>query len=888
MTVMSDLQECTGMELLIKQNDLQPGNYTVVVTNPAPANCKSSESVIVKVSPPPKVTDVTPKTICQGGGSLDVKGMDFQMGAKVALGSSMAGNVVFVSATELQATFGGGNTMFTPGMKYDLTVTNPDGCSDTLKDAVTAISGPILFFVDPPVVFNGITTQVTMYSTSIAPPLVSVVATPSGGGAPIMLSAVIDPNHPKRILAIIPKGTAAGDYDITVTDSSGCPATLPKGLKVVDMATVMLTAMNPPFGFKDGTTDVIITAQGGLVATPRAYLSPHNAGMNTIATALSSVAFVDAMKLTAIVPKGIDPAANPYDLIVVNPDNTVGVLQNAYNSEAQDTPVIDGISPGSLATPAGGTLIISGKNFRMPSVTITCQNTQPFTVMPQASTGTSITLNLAVPPFTNVVNPNFCLIRVTDGDDMSYADFSALAVSGSSGNLSAPKMGTDLPEARRALSLVGANATRAARFLYAIGGDNGMTAMPFDTVVTTTADEKGTGAAWFTQRYKLNKPRTLASATSLGRYIYVVGGNDGTNPVKTAERAMVLDPLQSPDITDIDIIPGGGMGLGGGIWYYRVAATMDPNDPDNPGGETLPSDEVTLQVPDIMQKIQITLTWKQIPGAVGYVIYRSSAAGMISGQEEELDRVMMGNTLTYTDTGKATRMGTSALVQGSTGKWRQLPDMNFNRESVGAAFGTDPMDATKHYLYATLGKDQAALGSYEFLPVTVGMNGQQTIANSWSNGAQTTQAAYQHSVFSADNAIASFVPAGTNYIYVGGGTANGANAVQFLSAGKVTAGGDLGAWVASGTSVKSFGQGYTIAANYLYGFCNETPSQSIFAGQITMGAAPAVANYNNNGGGTLTARYLPGTTLQGALIYLAGGSNVGRTSATKSVEWMVW
>lgn len=40
-----------------------------------------------------------------------------------------------------------------------------------------------------------------------------------------------------------------------------------------------------------------------------------------------------------------------------------------------------------------------------------------------------------------------------------------------------------------------------------------------------------------TQRYKLSTKRTLAGAAALGRYLYVVGSNDGTAPVKTAARA---------------------------------------------------------------------------------------------------------------------------------------------------------------------------------------------------------------------------------------------------------------------------------------------------------------------------------------------------------------
>jgi hypothetical protein len=410
-----------------------------------------------------------------------------------------------------------------------------------------------------------------------------------------------------------------------------------------------------------------------------------------------------------------------------------------------------------------------------------------------------------------------------------------------------------------------------------------------DTVVSTSSDESGTGAAWTTQRYKLNKPRTLAGAASLGRYLYVVGGNDGGGPVATAERAMVLDPQQAPTVNDVDIVPGGGMGLGGGTWFYRVAAVMANDDADNPGGETLPSDVASLELPDLPQKLQVTLTWSAVPGAVGYRVYRTPTPNLVAGQEQLVTTVMGANTLTYTDTG-ATTTPETPLPQGSTGTWRVLPAMSTPRESAGVAFGVDPNDATKMYLYATLGRGpNAALGSYEFLPVTVGNDGTQTVANAWVAGASGAGTArFQHSIFSATHDICSFVPAGADYIYLGGGTANGSSAVLSLDVAKVTAGGQLGAFTATGTTVKSFGQGYTAAANYLYGFGDDMASMQIFAGQIDQANVPSVRNYNNNGGSLLTGRYLPGTALQGALIYLAGGSSSGHDNATTSVEWMIW
>ena len=64
-----------------------------------------------------------------------------------------------------------------------------------------------------------------------------------------------------------------------------------------------------------------------------------------------------------------------------------------------------------------------------------------------------------------------------------------------------------------------------------------------------------------------------------------------------AHRARILRPEDAPlfeDITAIDLDPGG---LGAGTWYYRVSAERTLAHPDNPGGETLPSDPLVVVRP---------------------------------------------------------------------------------------------------------------------------------------------------------------------------------------------------------------------------------------------------------------------------------------------------
>ena len=450
------VRECTGASFTIKRGDLMPGKYTLQLTNTEPANCATKESIVLTVNAPPKVTEASPKTICQGGGLIDVKGSGFIDMAKASLGTSDASTTKWMSETEVLATFSGGNAMFTPGMKYDLTVTNPDGCKDTLAAAVTAVAGPVLFFADPPVVWNGMTTQVTLYATSIAPPLMLVSIAPSGGGMPTMLTASIDPQHPKRILANIPKGTPAGTYDIAISDATGCPATLGRGLTITDKTTITLSSITPNFGWQNDVTPVVVSAAGGLMATPRVYLNPHAPAPGAVATALSSVAFVSDKKLTAVVPKNVAPVMGNYDVIVVNPDGAVGVLtmpgSALYQSTSSPPPVIDSISPGAVPTTNPPPVTITGSNFRSPAVTFNCltdvANGTRMSFMATINGQPTASSIAVTPPVGSLTAPSLCTIRVQNGDDMTFFDYASLAVSNSSGNLSPSKNGTALPAPR--------------------------------------------------------------------------------------------------------------------------------------------------------------------------------------------------------------------------------------------------------------------------------------------------------------------------------------------------------------------------------------------------------------------------------------------------------
>ncbi|HXK17519.1 MAG TPA: kelch repeat-containing protein, partial [Polyangiaceae bacterium] len=567
-----DVSVCTSLQVTVAKNTFPPGDYPVIVTNPAPADCLSSEAIVLHVEAPPAVTNVNPTTVCSGGRSFSITGSGFIADPSVSLQAAGKTSIIASSVstnaagTQLTAVVGAGAEI---GTTYDLVVTNPDSCTDTAPHKqVTVVAGPIVYLADPEVVYNGINTRVTVYATGVIGAVSSVSITPAGKSTPVTpLTWVNVPGHPNRGQIVIPKGQAPGTYDLTLVDTSSCLAILPNALTVTNTLSVSLKSIDPPFGWTQSETAVTIkrdtTVATGkpFVATPRAFLNPTNPGANDVAISLESVAFTDDATLTAVVPK--DQPVHAYDLIVVNPDGTVGLLANAFTIEQLAPPTIATATPSSMIGATGQIVKLAGTNFRASTITLSCVSAAGAAEAAPAVVSTaevcdvqqnctqSATINASA-----LSDGSTCVVRLTNSDQ-SYVDFSAIGVTNSSLNLSAPKAGTDMIVGRRALAAAAADATTAARFVYAIGGDGGdaVKNAPFDSVEYAPVDLFGNMGAWKTASYTLGGGRSFAASAKLGRYVYLAGGSDGTTALDSVERAMVLSPREVPSLDVDDIVP---------------------------------------------------------------------------------------------------------------------------------------------------------------------------------------------------------------------------------------------------------------------------------------------------------------------------------------------
>jgi len=920
-----NIQLCTQITIKILKGDFPvtaPTKVPVVVTNPAPADCQTSETIELTIEPPPKVDAVVPSTVCEGGSQLTITGSGFITGAKVTLdcaGTRVdAGSVtVDPAGTKITATFGGGAT---PGTSCDVIVTNPDGCEDRPlpHKKVTVTTGPIVFYVDPPVVYNGINTRATIFVTTITPPVPAadgVVIVPNGKTTPVTaLEFGTVTGFPNRLQATVKSGQAAGSYDLTVKDSSGCFATLPNAIKVVDTLNVTMKNVNPPFGYTGEDTSITVfrdtaaaaPADKPFIDSPRLFLNPVGGTAADLAVPITGVSFFDKDTVTGLVPKGTP--VKKYDLVLVNPDGTVGLLKAAYDELTNAPPVITSATPSSIAASSGQVVVLAGRNFdATDKVTLRCVNSAGTAIA--SPTVTSVAPVCAAGACTQSITidgssltaGDVCVVRVTNADG-SYGEYSAIGVTTPSLNLNSPKAGTTMNVGRRALTSAAGDATVSARFVYAIGGDAGTAAGALDSYEFAPVDLFGKMGAWTTSPIKLKNKRTLAGATLVGRYIYNVGGNDGTGPVATAERALILSPRETPEITDLDLKLDAA-GLEAGNYHYRVSATFDATDTDNPGGESLASDEFSLRVPAFPgKKVKVTLVYRApldslgapVAGVSGYKIYRTAKDGA-SGSEVLLATVTGASTITFEDDGSKTLGTAKPLPVGTTGEWLQLPAMATKREALGVAAAFDPATPTTFYVYGLMGKPTAttATGTYEYLTVTVAPNGRQT-AGTWKAGTATNAAPRsEFGAWVATRFTSSLITGSATWIYLGGGKNAGGTLDGAVDAGKVAAGGDLGTFDTGPKDFSSTSSGYGIcSANeqlFVFGGAGGAPSSGAKSAKITTPVPTLISSSWNSEGLTMThGRYLMGSSVQSAFIFLLGGQTDEPSTASKTTELVIW
>ncbi|MFO0745032.1 MAG: hypothetical protein U1F43_05055 [Myxococcota bacterium] len=486
----------------------------MAVTNPAPDGCTETATGIFFSVPVPDVTSVDPTAFCSDqGGQLNVHGQRFSPAAQVSLVSQgvvvALADVHFVDATLLEVDFGAG---IAPGV-YDVVVDNAAGCSDLLPLAVEVHPNPLVFFVDPPVDYNGITIEATVYLSGLDAPAAEVKLIGPSGETQV-LAGTSKPGEPNRITVRLPAGLAPGDWAVQVTSAIGCVGVLNGAFSVTDRLTFQVDAVDPAFVWSGEATPITMTSvAGGFVQTPRAYMNPKGAPEGTPATNVRAVLFSDTHALTGVIPAGLADDQQ-YELIVVNPDGTVGI-HDPVTVTADPPPLVTAILPASLDANGTQRATVAGLHFTTDGMTasMTCRHLDgssvgPLTVTPVAASLTATSFDADFPAGAAGAGAT-CVVTVTSTVGR------VVPLLGHLDEDAGPELGTRgatpaCCSARRgALGLAAGRPTTQSRFIYAIGGDGGAVASAKASIESAGVGLFGDINVFTPQRHALPGPRTF-------------------------------------------------------------------------------------------------------------------------------------------------------------------------------------------------------------------------------------------------------------------------------------------------------------------------------------------------------------------------------------------
>lgn len=938
------LSTCSSVEFtfnpskLKSQNVVLPSDLKIVVENPAQDGviCRIEAPNAFRVVGTPSVSTVTPNQVCSdvSDTALSLHGDGLAVGADViarnrGTGLNRVGAVTALSAQEQSVIFSYG-LLSGPN---DLSVINAEGCSQTIEQAVLAVPSPKPFWIDPPTLYQGMDTNVMIFVDGLEANPQAVELVDAQGVATSLSSQSL--GRVGRMTARVPKNLGPGRYDLRIASTNGCSGVLADAITITGTRTLALAKVEPVTVSPTLPTSVTLNApsplpvgQSGFQGAPRIYLVP------TVSTdapvALRAVKVHDAYTAEAIVPE--NTRAGKYDLVVVNRSGEVGVLNTAVTVSVSEPPKISAVVPSTIISANGAAATILGRNFETSgtsSVNLLCRdlNNVQTTVSAQVGQVQSSSVSFTVPaaPSTNTV----CTVELVHSSGAS-AKYSSISFRASSGEVPAWQLSTSfLVEPRRGLSLIALGPDANRRYLYALGGDNGSVSVgatpasrgtPKASIEFAQIGSQGELGTWTLQRNSLPAPRTQAGVVAIDRFVYVVGGHDGATATNTLLRAQVLDPLAGPEIVDVDAVLGDAIrdkgqscgdsrGLEGGRWQYRVAAVYPDDDPNNPAGQSLPGDALTLELPETPSCIVLKLTWPKIANVSKYRLYRSASPGGELGLLANENRITCGSSeCQFEDNGTLdVTVSVTPLPPGSLGTWKAMGSpLNTAREGLAVAAVADPQNAARWYLYAFGGRNQvgAEQSSYEWARVELDASANQTLS-AFSTAPKTIgEPKSDLAAWVVDKSSLRFLePSARAYVYVGAGSSAGASTVE-LAHGYLPGsnGGELVSLDAARLDLETMtqrvvgaGAGSTGSWLYLFGgvqFGTSAESKAPWAkldpgGSSASAPALTTAWFPGDRGLLNVARAYLGSAQDGATFFVAGGYVSSAEPAARSVEYAI-
>jgi hypothetical protein len=877
-TVQGEL--CEGLSLELPPESLPLGNVQLTLANPSPAACQAATPLALEVVLAPEIEDVAPAVVCPSGGVLEITGGPFVEGVTVDLGPIPVVETRLIDAATLEVVLGSD----APLGPVDLALFDPSGCMATAPEAFTVVNPPQAFQLSPPVVPAGRALTVTALLADVNDEVTRAWLVDEGGDERSVDWSWSE-ERPSELELALPADLAPGVWRLGLEQAERCVGSLAAQLEVVEQAAIAVESVDPPHAWvfdhtalDIATSDPIPAHQRGFEEVPGVYLlGPEGEERSW---ALLAVRYHDEQRITAVVPPELDPG--DYDLLVVNPDGAHGLLDDALNLTWDAPPTIDGVSPASLEKASEEIIEIHGASFRDPTVDLICQESgavSEIAAVVESSSYGSITASVSTRGF----NQALCVVQVSNSDGTT-ARWSALSITNPAQNLFPFEAGPSLTTARRAPAAAAGRTTSIDRWVYAIGGDGGDASSALDSIEAAPLDAWGSMGSWVTLPDPLPAASTLAQAVTIGRFVYLVGGDDGVGPVSDVQRAMVLDPLDVPWVDEVSL-DSADDGLGQGRWTYRISALFDASHAANPEGESLAGEPVSITLPASDDGWAPRLCWTPVDGAAGYRIYRSVEA---DGTSAELGWLAdTTGDLCHQDPGDDVDMGLEPLPEGALGSWSTVASLDTARGGACLALAQDPvLDPELFHIYVAGGRDGSGtmLDSIERVDVTVVSERQHEVAACETLAQSLSQARWLCGGFTVDDQLHSVVDGETWVFFASGSTGSGATGT--VDRGLVLPGGALSHWdTARSMSPARAGFAHASASDFLYAFGgqqNEASTTSASA-ELEDDSGPSIRNWNSLGGGLTTARWLPGSAQESAVILILGGQT-DTADATASTE----
>jgi hypothetical protein len=735
-------------------------------------------------------------------------------------------------------------------------------------------------------------------------PPIGVTLAAGGSGGQVLAATI-----PADFVGPTESGAASVTYDLRILNPNGNEGWLRAadglGLTVVAPSYFDLLRIEPPFGWHETATSVTIFSNAGFVSTPSAYMVLHDDDPEAEHEPIpfERVAFIDESTISAVVPAGADLGA--YDVYVTNPppSGTIGVLASGFTVVDNPVPIVIWVVPSRGTSQADTAVTIYGANFRAPvRVELVDQALQVAVAVDDHTSVTESEIRTMFPTKSQSGDLPAApyLVRVTNLDEGSYGSWAAFMVTNPAGNLNTFEESSPMTTGRRLLSGLFANDEPGNRYVYAIGGDTGEGGEVLDTVEFAQLSHFGALGSWRQQKHRLNVPRAGASAVAVPvfdpegspfipvrTYLYVVGGlSDAGEVLDTVERATVLPASDAPVITSAAPASAAGT-LAAGTWYYLVSAMLGTGDPENPGGETAPSDEAIVA---LAAEGSVSVAWNPLTvngqPAVAYRIYRTDQVNGTSLTEHLIAEV---TATSYTDSGDPA--GTEAPNHaGGTGVFTILPE-NLGTPRWGHRALLVHDESGARFLHVLGGKDAVAGGVLDSAEWAVlGDDGLLGAFDATGVTPLTTGRAFFAAVAEDRSNIDTFPTDGSRLWAMGGVTAGGPTGT--LEESDILTGGGSGAWTVNGkTVISAAGSMAVITNNKLFVLGGATSADDTTFGGVTSngrdsefdGNGDITGSINSTASSLINPRAL-GIGLYGAgFIYFFGGTSDG-TDALATTE----